>query len=146
MRELMRPLGMFDRKPAGSGRPAVKPGRIRFEELWTRPPKVFVRDLALHEGQRLKLLSKQSKLAPRGSGSDPAGLEHADERARSPSVLVTDESHVRNVIHDFNERGWSRCALVKGGRPRRIQTDDEQRIVAGRRRSRPDTLGVPYTR
>ena len=28
-----------------------------------RPPEVFVRELAPHEGQRLKRLSKQSKLA-----------------------------------------------------------------------------------
>ena len=28
-----------------------------------RPPEVFVRELALAEGQRLKRLSKQSKLA-----------------------------------------------------------------------------------
>jgi hypothetical protein len=61
-------------------------------------------------------------------------------------MLLTDESQVRKVIHDFNRRGFeSLRPRFGGGRPRRIQTDVEQRIVAVAG-ARPDTLGVPYTR
>ena len=40
----------------------------------------------------------------------------------------TDESHVRKVIHDFNERGLdSLDPDYRGGRPRRITADAAQR-------------------
>src|SRR5438034_9364845 len=112
-----------------------------------RPPEVFVRELAPHEGQRLKRLSKQSKLASTRQRAQillaSNTLMSAPEIAR---MLLTDESHVRKVIHDFNERGWeSLRPRFGGGRPRRILTDDEQRIVAVAG-ARPDTLGVPSQR
>ena len=112
-----------------------------------RPPAVFVRRLPRHEGQRLKRLSKQSKLASTRQRAmillASNTLMSAPEIAR---MWLTDESHVRKVIHDFNERGFeSLRPRFRGGRPRRIQIDDEQRIVAVAG-ARPDTLGVPYTR
>ena len=112
-----------------------------------RPPEVFVRELAPQEGQRLKRLSKQSKVASTRQRAmillASNTLMSAPEIAR---MLLTDESQVRKVIHDFNERGWeSLRPRFRGGRPRRIQIDDEQRIVAVAG-ARPDTLGVPYTR
>jgi transposase len=112
-----------------------------------RPPEVFVRELAPHEGQRLKRLSKQSKLASTRQRAmillASNTLMSAPEIAR---MLLTDESHVRKVIHDFNRHGFeSLRPRFRGGRPRRISTDDEQRIVAVAG-ARPDTLGVPYTR
>jgi transposase len=70
-------------------------------------------------------------------------LMSAPEIAR---MLLTDESQVRKVIHEFNQHGWdSLRPRFGGGRPRRISIDDEQRIVAVAG-ARPDTLGVPYTR
>lgn len=61
-------------------------------------------------------------------------------------MLLTDESHVRRVIHDFNERGFdSLRPRYGGGRPRRISSDDEQRIVAIAG-ARPESVGVPFTR
>src|SRR6266581_5952162 len=70
-------------------------------------------------------------------------LMSAPEIAR---MLLTDESQVRRVIHDFNEGGFeSLRPRFGGGRPRRILIDDEQRIVAVAG-ARPSTLGVPYTR
>jgi transposase len=112
-----------------------------------RPPEVFVRELAPHEGQRLKRLSKQSKLA---STRQRASILLASNTLMSaPQIArmwMTDESQVRKVIHEFNERGFeSLRPRFGGGRPRRILTDDEQRIVAIAG-ARPDTLGVPYTR
>jgi transposase len=111
-----------------------------------RPPEVFVRELAPAEGQRLKRLSKQSKLASTRQRAmillASNTLISAPEIAR---MLLTDESHVRKV-HDFNRQGFeSLRPRFRGGRPRRIPTDDEQRIVAVAG-ARPDTLGVPYTR
>jgi transposase len=112
-----------------------------------RPPEVFVRELAPHEGQRLKRLSKQSKVTSTRQRAlillASNTLMSAPEIAR---MLLTDESHVRKVIHDFNRHGFeSLRPRFRGGRPRRIQTDDEARIVAVAG-ARPDTLGVPYTR
>jgi len=111
-----------------------------------RPPEVFVRE-APHEGQRLKRLSKQSKLASTRQRAlmllASATLMSAPEIAR---MLLTDESHVRKVIHDFNRHGFdSLRPRFGGGRPRRISTDDEAKIVAFAG-ARPSTLGVPYTR
>ena len=112
-----------------------------------RPPEVFVRELAPHEGQRLKRLSKQSRLASTRQRAlillASNTLMSAPEIAR---MLLTDESHVRKVIHDFNRHGFeSLRPRFRGGRPRRIQIDDEQRIVAVAG-ARPDTFGLPFTR
>ncbi len=112
-----------------------------------RPPEVFVRELAPLEGQRLKRLSKQSKLASTRQRAmillASNTLMSAPEIAR---MLLTDESQVRKVIHDFNRHGFeSLRPRFGGGRPRRISTDDEQRIVAVAG-ARPDSLGVPLTR
>ncbi|MGH7539552.1 MAG: IS630 family transposase [Gemmatimonadota bacterium] len=112
-----------------------------------RPAEVFVRELAPHEGQRLKRLSKQSKVASTRQRAlillASNTLMSAPEIAR---MLLTDESHVRKVIHDFNRHGFdSLRPRFGGGRPRRISTDDEQRIVAVAG-ARPSALGVPYTR
>ena len=112
-----------------------------------RPAEVFVRELAPAEGQRLKRLSKQSKLA---STRQRAMILLASNTLMSvPEIarmLLTDESQVRKVIHDFNRQGFeSLRPRFRGGRPRRIQIDDEQRIVAVAG-ARPDTLGVPFTR
>jgi transposase len=112
-----------------------------------RPPSVFVRTLAPVEGQRLKRLSKRAKHA---STRQRAMILLASQTLMSPPeiarMLLSDESHVRKVIHDFNERGFdSLRPRFGGGRPRRISSDDEQRIVA-LAGARPDSLGVPFTR
>src|SRR3990170_8442737 len=125
----------------------VEVGCMRSEEVSMRPPSVFVRELAPAEGQRLKRLSKQAKHA---STRQRAMMLLASATLMSPPeiarMLLTDESHVRKVIHDFNERGFeSLRPRFGGGRPRRISTDDEQRIVAVAG-ARPDSLGVPFTR
>src|SRR5437763_16996262 len=58
----------------------------------------------------------------------------------------TDPSWVRKVIDEFNERGMDGLRpRYRGGRPRRITTDQRQRIVrvAG---ASPDAKGMPLTR
>jgi transposase len=112
-----------------------------------RPASVFVRELVPAEGQRLKRLSKRSKLASTRQRAmillASNTLMSAPEIAR---MLLTDESQVRKVIHDFKLHGFeSLRPRFGGGRPCRIQTDDEARIVAVAG-ARPDTLGVPFTR
>src|SRR5438552_3212137 len=120
---------------------------MRPKEVSMRPPEVFVRELAPAEGQRLKRLSKR---ATHASTRQRAAILLASHTLMSPPQIarmwMTDESHVRRVIHEFNERGFeSLRPRFGGGRPRRISSDDEQRIVAIAG-ARPDTLGVPYTR
>lgn len=112
-----------------------------------RPPEVFVRELSPGEGQRLKRLSRRSRVA---STRQRALILLASNTVMSaPEIarmLLTDESHVRKVIHDFNRHGFvSLRPRLGGGRPRRISTDDEAGIVAVAG-ARPDSLGVPYTR
>src|SRR3954462_4125452 len=98
---------MFDLKCGGTSLVGVESGRMRPEEVSMRPPEVFVRELAPHEGQRLKRLSKQSKRAStrqRGMILLASNtLMSAPEIAR---MLLTDESQVRKVIHEFNQRGF----------------------------------------
>jgi transposase len=120
---------------------------MRPKEVSMRPASVFVRPLAPVEGQRLKRLSRQAKHSSTRQRAlillASATEMSAPEIAR---MWMTDESHVRKVIHEFNEHGFdSLRPRFGGGRPRRISTDDEQRIVAVAG-ARPDTLGVPLTR
>ena len=61
-------------------------------------------------------------------------------------MWLTDESHVRKVIHEFNEEGFDSLRPdYRGGRPRRITPSERQRVVAVAG-ARPDTQGVPLTR
>jgi transposase len=120
---------------------------MRPKEVSMRPAEVFVRELAPHEGQRLKRLSKTAK---HQSTRQRASILLASATLMSvPQIArmwMTDEEHVRKVIHDFNERAFeSLRPRFGGGRPRRVQSDDEARIVAVAG-ARPDALGVPYTR
>ncbi len=125
----------------------VERGRIPDLEVAMRPPSVFVRDLLPEEGNRLKRLSRK------------AASEAKRERAlivwasatRMPvsqiaALVATDESHVRKVVHAFNERGFASLdPEQRGGRPRRITDEQRARIVAVAG-ARPDTLGAAATR
>ena len=117
------------------------------KEVLMRPPSVFVRPLVPEEGQRLKRLSRQGKHYSTRERAlillASATLMSAAEIART---FQTDESHVRKVIHDFNERGFdSLRPNWRGGRPRRITDDERARIVAVAG-ARPDAQGLPLTR
>jgi transposase len=120
---------------------------MRPEEVSMRPPSVFVRPLAPAEGQRLKRLSRQAKHS--STRQRAAILLASASEMSAPEIAemwMTDESHVRKVIHDFNVHGFASLRpRFRGGRPRRISSDDEARIVAVAG-ARPDTLGVPLTR
>ncbi len=61
-------------------------------------------------------------------------------------LVRTDESHVRKVIHAFNERGFdSLDPDYRGGRPKKTTPEQRDRIVSVAR-ARPDTQGVALTR
>jgi len=122
-------------------------GRIPSLEVVMRPPSVFVRELLPEEGNRLKRLSRKAASEVK---RERALIVWASATRMSPQQIAalvgTDESHVRKVIHAFNERGFgSLDPELRGGRPRRITDEQRARIIAVAG-ARPDTLGVPATR
>jgi len=136
-------LVSIDRKPPID----VELRRIPGLEVWMRPPSVFVRELLPEEGNRLKRLSRK---AASEAKRERALIVWASATrmpvAQIAALVGTDESHVRKVVHAFNERGFSSLdPEQRGGRPRRITDEQRARIVAVAG-ARPDTLGVPATR
>jgi len=122
-------------------------GCISSLEVVMRPASVFVRELLPEEGNRLKRLSRK---AASEAKRERALICWASATRMTPQQIAalvgTDESHVRKVIHAFNERGFgSLDPELRGGRPRRITAEQRARIVAVAG-ARPDTLGVPATR
>ena len=134
---------MFDRKRAAYG----ELGGISTVEVVMRPPEVFVRPLSHEEAVRLKRLAKRAKHeSTRERAAILLGSNAGLAAASIAASWLTDESHVRKVIHEFNERGFDSLRPdYRGGRPRRVTTDQRQQIisVAG---ARPDDQGVPLTR
>lgn len=62
------------------------------------------------------------------------------------AMWITDETHVRRVIHDFNERGMASLEPeYGGGRPRRI-TDEDSREAVTVAGARPDNADCPKGR
>ena len=112
-----------------------------------RPPEVFVRPLLHDEAVRLKRLSKRAKhQCTRQRAAVLLASNVKMSAVQIAEMWRTDPSWVRKVIHEFNERGMNSLRpRYRGGRPRRITTDQRQRIVsvAG---ARPDHQGVPLTR
>jgi transposase len=120
---------------------------ISIMEVPMRPPEVFVRELLPDEGNRLKRLSRKAASEVK---RERALICWASATRMSPQQIAglvgTDESHVRKVIHAFNERGFgSLDPEPRGGRPRRITAEQRARIIAVAG-ARPDSMGVPATR
>jgi transposase len=122
-------------------------GCIATMEVVMRPPEVFVRQLAHGEAVALKRRSKSAKHF--STRQRAAILLASNTRMSAPEIArmwQTDESHVRKVIHEFNERGLdSLDPDYRGGRPRRITAAQRARIIAVAG-ARPDSQGVPLTR
>ena len=112
-----------------------------------RPPEVFVRELSPEEGARLKSISKRAKYQSKRQRAMILLASSTGMAAPQIAGLVrTDESHVRKVIHAFNEEGFgSLDPDYRGGRPRKTTPEQRDRIVSVAR-ARPDTQGVPLTR
>jgi transposase len=122
-------------------------GRIPSLEVVMRPPSVFVRELLPEEGNRLKRLSRKAASEVKRERALIVWASATRMSSQQIAALVgTDESHVRKVIHAFNERGFgSLDPELRGGRPRRI-TDEQRAGIIAVAGARPDTLGVPATR
>ena len=112
-----------------------------------RPPEVFVRSLSHQEAVRLKRMSTRAE--HQSTRIRAAILLASNVKTPVPQIArmwLTDESHVRKVIHEFNEEGFdSLRPEYRGGRPRRITAAERQRVVAVAG-ARPDSQGVPLTR
>jgi transposase len=122
-------------------------GGISTVEVVMRPQEVFVRPLLHDEAVRLKRLAKRA--GHESTRQRAAILLASNVKMSAPQIAEmwrTDASHVRKVIHEFNERGMNSLRpRYRGGRPRRITTDQRQRIIAVAG-ARPDGQGVPLTR
>ena len=116
-------------------------------EVGMRPPEVFVRSLAHGEAAQLKRMSKRAE--HQCARQRAAILLASNTRMSAPEIArmwMTDESRVRKVIHEFNERGLdSLRPNYRGGRPRRIDGADRKRIVAVAG-ARPEGQGAALTR
>ncbi len=112
-----------------------------------RPPEVFVRELSLDEGQRLRSISRRAKYQSKRERAMILLASATGMSAPEIAELVrTDASHVRKVIHEFNEKGFeSLDPDYRGGRPKKTTPAERDRIVAVAR-ARPDTQGVALTR
>jgi transposase len=112
-----------------------------------RPASVFVRDLLPEEAQRLRRVSRQSKVFALRQRAQI--LLASDARSTAPEiarVLQTDENQVRRVIAEFNADGMvSLRPRIGGGRPRRID-DAAREEIRGIALARPRDLGEPGTR
>jgi transposase len=122
-------------------------GCIPTLEVVMRAPEVFVRPLLHDEAVRLKRLSKRAK--HQCTCQRAAVLLASNVQMTAPQIAEmwqTDASWVRKVIDEFNERGMNSLRpRYRGGRPRRITTDQRQQIIAVAG-ARPDQQGVPLTR
>jgi transposase len=116
-------------------------------EVVMRPPEVFVRPLAHEEAVTLKRRAKQAKhFATRERAAILLASNVGNSVPQIAAMWMTDESHVRRVIHDFNERGLASLdPEYGGGRPRRI-TEEDRRAVVAVAGARPDSQGVALTR
>jgi transposase len=134
---------LLDRKLAVGG----ELGCISIVEVAMRPAEVFVRPLLHDEAVRLKRLSKRAKhLCTRQRAAVLLASNVKMSASQIAEMWQTDASWVRKVIHEFNERGMASLRpRYRGGRPRRITTDQRQQIIAVAG-ARPDHQGVPLTR
>lgn len=111
-----------------------------------------VRRLTPQEGRQLQRIVRRG-----GGATDKSHVKwrralvvHASAGGNTVTAIArlaaTSEDRVREMIHRFNEMGMkSLDPQWAGGRPRRITTDDEAFIVETAK-TRPETLGQPFTR
>ena len=75
-------------------------------EVVTRPAEVFLRELSLEEGARLRSISRRAKYQSKRSRAMILLASATGMSAPQIAGLVrTGESNVRKVIHAFNEQG-----------------------------------------
>jgi transposase len=108
---------------------------------------VFVRELSPEEAQKLRRVSRQSKVFALRQRAQI--LLASDARSSAPEiarVLRTDENQVRRVIAEFNVDGMASLRpRIGGGRPKRID-DAAREKIRSIALARPRDLGEPGTR
>jgi transposase len=108
---------------------------------------VRARRLTDQEGQRLLQIVRRGK---HGSIRVRRAMIIMASASGTPAPAIArlaaaDEDTVRDVIHLFNEKGLAALdPQWAGGRPRRINDEDIQVIVAAAT-TRPEKLGLPFT-
>lgn len=112
---LAGPTGLFDRKRAVGG----EWGRISILEVMICPPEVFVRSLSHQRATRLKRLSTRAE--HQSTRIRAAILLASNVKTPVPQIArmwLTDGSHVRKGIHEFNEEGFDTLRPeYRGGDP-----------------------------
>ena len=110
--------------------------------------RVRARRLSDEEGRQLQQITRRGK---HGSIRVRRALIIMASASGTPvsaiaSLVQADEDTVRQVIHRFNEIGLA-CLDPQwaGGRPRRISPDQTAHIVTTAL-TRPEKLGLPFTR
>ncbi len=103
-------------------------------EVVMRPPEVFVRELSLEEGARLKSISKRARYqSKRQRAMIVLASSTGMPAPQIAAVVRTDESHVRKVIHAFNDRGF--VSLDPPSLPSSCETASAVRSLSLRARS-----------
>lgn len=97
-----------------------------------RPPEVFVRELTPEDANRLKSISRRAKHQCRRERAMIVLASQTGMGAPQIAALVrTDDSHVRKVIHAFNERGFdSLDPDYRGGRRPKTTPGERDQVVA----------------
>ena len=111
-----------------------------------RRPELFIRELSDGEAEHLLRLSRRSQ---NPTTQHRAMLLFASFQGQSVSQIArmhrASATHIAELIHAFNERGFAALdPRVGGGRPRRI--DEAQRAAIVKvALARPRDLGEPFT-
>src|SRR4051812_49893826 len=110
-----------------------------------RPPEVFVRPLAHEKAVALKRRAKQAKhFATRERAAILLASNIGTAVPQIAQMWMTDESHVRRVIHDFNQRAMASLdPKYRGGRPHRIHPAQRRAAGAGARGPPPPPGSPP---
>ena len=112
-----------------------------------RSSEVFVRSLAHDEAVALKRRAMQAKhVATRERAASRLASNVGNSVPQIAGMWMTDESLVRRVIQEFNERGMASLDPdYRGGRQRRI-TSEKRRQTLAVTGARPDRQAVALTR
>ncbi|WP_245676927.1 IS630 family transposase [Nocardia acidivorans] len=111
-----------------------------------RKPEVFVRAVTPEEGRRLQKITKTSKqpVRMRRAIVVMCSAQHQPVPAIARLMHVS-EAYVRQVIHEFNERGFEALdPKWSGGRPRKVDRATRERIACIARCC-PRDLGWPFS-
>ncbi|MEU7768135.1 IS630 family transposase [Nocardia sp. NPDC049190] len=111
-----------------------------------RKPEVFVRAVTSEEGRRLQRITKTSKQPIRTRRA--IVVMASAQRQPVPAIarlMQVSEAYVRQVIHEFNERGFEALdPKWSAGRPKKVDRATRERIACIGRCC-PRDLGWPFS-